>query len=113
MYGAAELPIMLPYSWFSMTITNTCEKAGTPAGVGGAVGLGVATGVGAGRVGTGGRPEAVEAAVADGLAEAAVGVLSASRSARRSLKPLKSPATSPSFAAALGDPDFGGLLPRI
>jgi hypothetical protein len=29
MYGADELPMMLPYSLFSITITNTCAKFGT------------------------------------------------------------------------------------
>src|SRR5438067_9105997 len=113
MYGAAELPMMVPYSWFSMAMTNACGKAGTPAGVGEAVGLGVGTGVAAGGVGTGGRPEADEAGVADGVAAAAVGVPSGSRSARRTWRPLKSPATSVRFAAASGDAAFGVLLPRI
>src|SRR5438045_9747521 len=103
--------MMLPYSWFSMTMTNTCEKAGTPAGVGGAVGLGVGTGVAAGGVGTGGRPEAVEAGGADGVAAAGVGGASASRSERRSLRPVKSPATSGRFAAASGEVGFGAPFP--
>jgi len=41
MYGAEPLPMTLPYSWFYMTITKTCEKAGTePDPAGGGAGTG-------------------------------------------------------------------------
>src|SRR5919201_3853875 len=77
--------MMLPYSWFSITITKTCEKAGTTAGVGGGVGLGVVVGAGW-----------LVAGVAAGVAVACggVGVANASRWACRSLTPLKSAGNS-------------------
>src|SRR6267143_6118684 len=50
MYGAAELPMTVPYSWFSITITKTWVKAGIAEAdaVGVGVGVGVAVGVGVG-----------------------------------------------------------------
>src|SRR6266571_3872470 len=61
--------MMLPYSWFSITITNTCENDGT-AGAGG----GAADGL------TGGR---VPVGVTAGAVGFAVGVASATRLLRR------------------------------
>ena len=97
--------MMLPYSWFSITMTKTCENAGTPAG-------GDVAGFGVGVAGAGLPAADGVAAVGDGIADGVtwgVGVGNPERCVRRSFRSLKSAAASRLLVVGL----IGGLLPRF
>src|SRR5947209_723982 len=95
--------MMLPYSWFSITITNTCENDGTAAAGAGAPEerVGGTDGLAGGRVSVG-----VEA----GAVGVAVGVASATRLRRRNSN-SGSLRSDPTAAGATLAAVFAGLPP--